>query len=112
MAATSAERTEIDRVLAMVERRGLAPGELRLLFRLLDREASLTELADALGRQPGEVSRSGGRLARRGLVRWYHVGPRDETRLTITKDGRARVQALLADADPAAMGLGRMSIGH
>jgi DNA-binding MarR family transcriptional regulator len=98
MGGTLEERTEIDRVLDVLERRGLSPGELRVLLGLLDREASLAELAEALRRPLSEVRRSGGRLARRGLVRWYHFGRRDETRLTITRDGRATVQALSADA--------------
>lgn len=97
MGATLQGRTEIDRVLEVLERRGLSPGELRVLLCLLDREASLAELAEALSRPLDEVRRSGGRLTRRGLVRWYHVGRRDETRLTITRDGRATVQALTAE---------------
>lgn len=98
MGATLGERTGIDRVLEVLERRGLSPSELRVLLCLLDREASLAELAEALGRPLSEVRRSGGRLARRGLVRWYHFGRRDETRLTITRDGRATMQALTAEA--------------
>lgn len=92
----------MDRVLEVLDRRGLSLGELRLLFRLLDREASLAELGEALGRPVSAVWRAANRLARRGLIRWYHVGPRDETRLTITKDGRATVLALLAAAERAA----------
>jgi DNA-binding MarR family transcriptional regulator len=95
MAAPSQERTEIDRVLELLERRGLSLGELRLLLRLLDREASLADIGEALDKPISEIWRTAGRLSRRGLVRWYHVRPRDETRLTITKDGRATVQALL-----------------
>ncbi len=95
MAAPTQERTEIDRVLETLEHRGLSLGELRLLLRLLDREGSLADIGEALDKPVSEIWRTGGRLARRGLVRWYHVRPRDETRLTITKDGRATVQALL-----------------
>src|SRR5215211_4704104 len=89
MAATTQGRSEMDRVLEVLERRGLSLGELRLLFRLLNREASLAELGEALGKPVSDVGRTGNRLARRGLVRWYHVGPRDETRLTLTSDGWA-----------------------
>ena len=92
----------MDRVLEVLERRGLSLGELRLLFRLLDREGSLAELGAALGKPVSDVWQTGNRLARRGLVRWYHVGPRDETRLTITRDGRATVRALLAASQHAA----------
>jgi DNA-binding MarR family transcriptional regulator len=96
------DRTEIDRLLEVLECRGLSLAELRVLFCLLGREASLAEVAEALGKTPREVSRTGSRLARRGLVRWYHVGPRDETRLTITMNGRVTVQALLAKVERAA----------
>ena len=102
MAQASEGRNDMDQVLEVLERRGLLLGELRLLFRLLGREASLAELGGALGKPVGEVWRTGNRLARRGLVRWYHVGRRDETRLTITRDGRATVHALLAAAERAA----------
>jgi DNA-binding MarR family transcriptional regulator len=98
MAVPIHERTEIDQVLEVLERRGLSLGELRVLLALLDREASLAELAEGLDKPVGEVWRSGSRLARRGLVRWYHVGPRDQSRLTITVGGRATVQALTAEA--------------
>lgn len=102
MAGTTQGENEMDRVLEVLERRGLSLGELRLLFRLLDREASLAELGEALGKPASDVWRTGNRLARRGLVRWYHVGPRDETRLTISRAGRATVRALLAAAERAA----------
>ncbi len=95
MAAPTQERTDIDRMLETLERRGLSLGELRLLLRLLDREGSLADIGEALDKPVSEIWRTAGRLSRRGLVRWSHVRPRDETRLTITKDGRATVQALL-----------------
>jgi DNA-binding MarR family transcriptional regulator len=99
MAETTTERTEIDRVLEVLERRGLSLGELRLLLGLLDREAGLAELGEALGKPVRDISRTGNRLARRGLVRRYHVGSRYETRLTATKQGRATARALLEAAE-------------
>jgi DNA-binding MarR family transcriptional regulator len=95
MAPPTQERAEIDQVLGMLERRGLSLGELRLLLRLFYREGSLADIGEALDKPVSEIWRTAGRLSRRGLVRWYHVRPRDETRLTITKDGRATVRALL-----------------
>jgi DNA-binding MarR family transcriptional regulator len=95
------EQTAIDRVLEVFERRGLSPSEVRVLLKLLDREASLSEIAEALGKRPSEVTRAGRRLATRGLVRWYHVGAREETRLVITADGLATMRMLLAAADRA-----------
>jgi hypothetical protein len=44
-------RAPLDRVLELIEQRQLPATELRLLLYLVDREASLTELADALGQQ-------------------------------------------------------------
>jgi DNA-binding MarR family transcriptional regulator len=92
----------IDRVLEVFERRGLSPTELRVLLKLLDREASLLELAQALGQPPSEITRVGRRLSTRGLVRWYHVGSHKETRLEVTEGGLATMQALLVEADRAA----------
>jgi hypothetical protein len=69
-----------------------------MLLRLVDREAGIPELAEALGQRPGAVRRSGRRLAARGLVRWRHVGPRKETQLAITPAGLTTVQALLTAA--------------
>src|SRR5688500_8833211 len=92
MATTTYERTAIDQVLEVFERRGLSPGELRVLLKLLDREASLSEIAQALGKSSSEVSLAGRKLAKRGLVRWYHVGARKETRLVITTDGMATMR--------------------
>jgi DNA-binding MarR family transcriptional regulator len=89
----------VDRVLEVFDRRGLSPCELRVLFTLLDREASLAEIAEALGKPASEVTRAGRRLATRGLVRWYHVGAREETRLVITARGLATMRALLAAAE-------------
>jgi DNA-binding MarR family transcriptional regulator len=101
-ARAAAARTVVDRVLGVFDRRGLSPCELRVLLKLLDREASLPEIAEALGKPPSEVTRAGARLATRGLVRWYHVGARGETRLVITARGLATMRALLAAAERGA----------
>jgi DNA-binding MarR family transcriptional regulator len=101
MAMLAQEQAPFDRVLEVLERRGLSPGDLRVLLGLLGRDASLAELAEALGKPPGEVFRAGGRLATRGLVRWYHFGPHKETRLVLTGDGLATMRALLAEAERA-----------
>jgi DNA-binding MarR family transcriptional regulator len=95
-------RNTVDRVLEVFERRGLSPSEVRVLLKLLDREAGLSEIAEALGQRPSKVTRTGRRLAERGLVRWYHVGARKQTRLVITADGVATMRMLLAEAERAA----------
>jgi DNA-binding MarR family transcriptional regulator len=90
----------IDHVLAMLEQRGLSPTEVRVLLHLIDREASLVDVADALGHPPGVITRAGGGLASRGLVRWFHAAHTKESRLAITAGGLAAMRALLAAADP------------
>jgi predicted transcriptional regulator len=92
-------RSSLDRVLELVELRQLSATELRLLLRLVDREASLSELGEQFGGQrPAEIRRAGRSLAMRGLVQWRHVGRRKETRLGITASGLATMRALLTAA--------------
>jgi N-acyl-D-aspartate/D-glutamate deacylase len=88
-------RAVLDRVLELLERTQRSPTEMRVLLRLLDREASLAELADALGQAPVEIRRAGRSLAMLALVRWQHVGRNKETRLGITAAGLAAMRALL-----------------
>jgi len=92
----------MDRVLAVLERRGLSPTEVRVLVNLLDREGSLVDVADSLGHPPSVITRAAGELDSRGLVRWFHAAHTKESRLAITADGLATMRALLAAADPAA----------
>ena len=88
----------LDRVLELVERRKLSATELRVLLALLDRGACLSELAEALDQRPAEITRAGRSLSMRGLIRWYHVGRRKQTRLEITSSGLTTVRALLTTA--------------
>jgi len=93
----------LDRVLELVERRGLSVTELRVLLALLDRGARLSDLAEALDQRPNEITRAARSLSMRGLTRWHHVGRRKETRLEITSSGLTTVRALLTAVDaPAA----------
>ena len=85
-------------MLAVLEQRGLSPTEVRVLLHLLDREASLVQVANALGHPPGVITRAGGGLDSRGLVRWFHAAHTKESRLAITADGLAAMRALLAAA--------------
>jgi hypothetical protein len=89
---------DLDRVLELVARRRLSAAELRVLLRLVDREASIVELAEALDERALDVRRCGRHLAARGLVRWLHSGTRKETRLAIAPAGLATVRALLMAA--------------
>jgi len=92
----------LDRVLELLERRQLPATELRVLLRLLEREASLSELAEVLGHRPIDITRAGRSLAMHGLARWRHLGRRKETRLEITAAGMATIQALLTAGSHAA----------
>jgi len=96
------ERAALDRMLELLRRHRLSATEMRVLLALLDREASLSELAEALGQRPVEIRRAGRSLSARGLVRWHHVGRRKETHIEITAQGLATIRALL----PAAGGMG------
>jgi DNA-binding MarR family transcriptional regulator len=95
-------RQAIDRALAVLEQRRLSPTEVRVLLNLLDREASLVDVANALGHSPRVITRAAGGLDSRGLVRWFHAADTKESRLAITADGLAATRALLAAADLAA----------
>ena len=100
--AVAQTRGAIDRVLAALEQRKLSPTEVRVLLHLLDREASLVEVANALGHPPSVITRAAGGLDSRGLVRWFHAAHTKQTRLAITADGLAMMRRLFAAADPAA----------
>jgi DNA-binding MarR family transcriptional regulator len=95
-AATSrTARLALDRVLELVDRRRLSAAELRMLLRLVDREATIPELAEALDERPLDVRHCARRLSARGLVSWRHAGPRKHTQLAITPAGMTTVRALL-----------------
>jgi len=95
---TLAAGAPLDRVLELVERRKLSATELRVLLALLDREACLSDLAEALDQRPAAITRAGRSLSMRGLIRWHHVGRRKQTRLEITSSGLTTVGALLTAA--------------
>jgi DNA-binding MarR family transcriptional regulator len=97
--ATLAAGATLDRVLELVERRKLSATELRVLLALLDRGASLPDLAEALDQSPDEITRAGRSLSVRRLIRWHHVGRRKQSRLEITSSGLTTVRALLTAAD-------------
>ena len=94
-ATSRTARLALDRVLELVERRRLSPAELRILLRLVDGEAGIPGLAEALDERPVDVRRCGRRLSARGLVSWRHAGPLKHTQLAITPAGLTAVRALL-----------------
>ena len=62
----------------------------------------MSDLANALDRSPGEITRAARSLSSRGLIRWHHVGWRKETRFDITSSGLTTVRALLTAAGATA----------
>jgi DNA-binding MarR family transcriptional regulator len=94
------ERAALDRTLELLQRCRLSATELRVLLALLDHEASLSELAEALDDRPVEIRGAGRSLSARGLVRWRHGPRRKETRLEITGAGLATIRELLTTAGP------------
>lgn len=97
-ASSRTVRVTLDRLLELAERRRLSAAELRILLRLVDREAGIPELAEALDQRPVDVRRCGRRLSARGLVSWRHAGPLKHTRLAITPAGLTTIRALLTAA--------------
>jgi DNA-binding MarR family transcriptional regulator len=87
-----------DRVLELLEQRRLSVTELRVLVGLVEREATVPELAAALGSHSGAVSHTARRLAVRGLVRRSPGSAEGETVIAITSTGLATVRPLLAAA--------------
>jgi hypothetical protein len=85
----------LDQVLASLERGGLSASELRILFAVLDREVTVSELAPMLGRPPAEIRLTGERLYARGLVRWRDDARSGETVLGSKGRGVATVWPLL-----------------
>lgn len=92
----------LDHALELAGRRRLEAADLRVLLALLDRDESLSELAESLHLPPAEIRCAGRSLAMHGLVRWLHPGPRHETRLEITPGGLTTVEALLTPRDASA----------
>jgi DNA-binding MarR family transcriptional regulator len=59
----------LDDLLAALQRGYLSPMELRMLLRLVEREATHSELADVLDDEPETIASATRRLSRRGLIR-------------------------------------------
>jgi DNA-binding MarR family transcriptional regulator len=66
--AASPERL-LDSLLATLGYSGLSPTEVRLLLWLAPREATPSELSEALGQPSGAIERATRRLDMRGLIR-------------------------------------------
>jgi len=95
---TSSAEPALDLVLELLERRELSAAELRILLAVFDREATVSELAESLRRDAGEIRRIGARLYARGFLRRRHESSRMETVVGITRAGLATVRPLLSAA--------------
>ncbi len=86
--ATASPERLLDCLLAMLERRELRPTEARLLLWLADREATPSELSEALDQTPDAIERATRRLDMRGLIRRrFERGRRSRFIFSITSAG-------------------------
>ena len=95
----------LDDLLARIEHRDLAPLELRVLLWLAEREATPSELREALQEPAGAITHASRCLDMRGLVRRrFERGRRSRFVLSITPAGLLALQPLVqqvADTGPA-----------
>jgi hypothetical protein len=106
----ASEHYVLDRILELLERRGLSVTELRVLLALHEREATIADLAEQLGQRSGATWRASRALSARGLARWHQVGRRKKSAVAITAAGLVTIRPFLTAVGPAA-GAGSMT-GH
>jgi DNA-binding MarR family transcriptional regulator len=92
----------LDGVLELSERGRHSATELRVLLALVDRrDASIPELAELLGAPPADLRPAARQLARRGLLRSWHLARTEQTLFALTAAGLATTQELLTAAGQA-----------
>ena len=89
---------DLDRLLALIDRRELSILELRLLLQLEDGAATVRQLALMLDRDPSDVLAAGRRLAGLGFVRRRAVGPERQGLYDIARPGLLALRPLLTAA--------------
>lgn len=94
----ASEHYVLDRILELLERRGLSVTEMRVLLALHEREATIADLAEQLGQRSGATWRAGRALSARGLARWHQVGRRRRTAVAITPAGLVTLRPFLTAA--------------
>ena len=82
--------------LELLDRHGLAPMELRILFALRDRERSESELARRFGTTRTSLRPSAGALYARGFLRWRYAPDDDDSRFALTPAGKLLLRPLLS----------------
>ena len=90
-----ARRSDLDRLLALIERRSLSILELRLLLELEEGAATIPQLAETLDRDPRDVLAAGRRLADVGFVRRRSIGPERHGLYSIARPGLMTLRPLL-----------------
>ena len=102
--AVTAEKA-LDDLLATLQEGDLSPKELRMLLSLASRDATQSQLTEALRVNPAAIGRASRRLAMRGLInRRFEHGRRPRFTLTITSQGLSALTPLvewMAKAHPA-----------
>jgi DNA-binding MarR family transcriptional regulator len=97
--APSADHRDLHGVLQLLECGRHSATELRVLLALVDRrDASVCDLAELLGAPPADLSPAARQLARRGLLRSWHVSRTEQTLFALTAAGLAATQELLTAA--------------
>jgi predicted transcriptional regulator len=94
--------SELDRLLELIDRRGLSILELRLLLQLEEGTATIPELAEILDRDPSDVLAAGRRLADLGLARRRAIGRERQGLYGIARPGLIALRPLLTAAGRSA----------
>jgi predicted transcriptional regulator len=98
---TNATSDDLDRLLALIDRRELSILELRLLLQLEEGAATIPQLAETLDRDPSDVLAAGRRLAGLGFVRRRSIGPGRQGLYGIARPGLMTLRPLLTAAGRA-----------
>jgi DNA-binding MarR family transcriptional regulator len=97
-----ADHRGLDGVLELLERGRHSATELRVLLALVDRrDATVRDLSELLGAPPADLRPAARQLARRGLLRSWHVAKTEQTLFSLTAAGVATTHELLMAAGQA-----------
>lgn len=88
----------LDRLLELLDGRELSLCEFRVLLGLVERDASVPELARVLGRDASVIQTRGQRLVDRGLLRKRQTRTHDEPLLGLTARGLMELRPLITAA--------------
>ena len=86
---------DLDRLLALIDRRELSILELRLLLQLEEGAATIPQLASALDRDPSDLLAAGRRLSGLGFIHRRSIGPARQGLYSISRPGLMTLRPLL-----------------